>query len=142
MHVVGQDELLVTLLALSEETVSGDGGAGKSLPQILRLPEQARPALGPLGKQAGIRRFSIAVSPAPLRPIGGGRTDGEQEQNQTETSGHVERVTDCGHRAQIVGQPILAAAGFQPATAGPKKPPKRRLRARLPAPQCARYCLI
>src|ERR1022692_4736805 len=43
--------------------------------------------------------------------------------------------------AQIVGQPILAAAGFQPALPGnevahgPKEPPKRRLRARLPAPQ-------
>ena len=30
----------------------------------------------------------------------------------------------------IVGQPILAAAGFQPA-----EPPERRLQARLPAPQ-------
>jgi hypothetical protein len=43
--------------------------------------------------------------------------------------------------AQIVGQPILAAAGFQPALPGnevahgPKEPPKRRLWARLPAPQ-------
>src|ERR1017187_975789 len=43
--------------------------------------------------------------------------------------------------AQIVGQPILAAAGFQPALPGHevahgrKEPPKRRLRARLPAPQ-------
>src|ERR1019366_7962998 len=41
-----------------------------------------------------------------------------------------------------VGQPTLAAAGFQPALAGiqrlppaAKKPPKRRLQARLPAPQ-------
>jgi hypothetical protein len=41
-----------------------------------------------------------------------------------------------------VGQPILAAAGFQPALAEPedsriglKKPPERRLRAGLPAPQ-------
>jgi hypothetical protein len=40
-----------------------------------------------------------------------------------------------------VGQPILAAAGFQPASRagayvyfGAKKPPKRRLRAELPAP--------
>jgi hypothetical protein len=45
------------------------------------------------------------------------------------------------HSAQIVGQPILAAAGFQPAlrlrrhAPRAKKPPKRRLRARLPAPQ-------
>src|ERR1019366_7672751 len=44
------------------------------------------------------------------------------------------------HPAQIVGQPILAAAGFQPAFAPrrlahvPKEPPERRLRARLPAP--------
>jgi len=44
--------------------------------------------------------------------------------------------------AQIVGQPILAAAGFQPAIEWcegcrivAKEPPKRRLRARLPAPQ-------
>src|ERR1035441_7126863 len=43
--------------------------------------------------------------------------------------------------AQIVGQPILAAAGVQPALPGnevahgPKEPPKRRLRARLAAPQ-------
>ncbi len=42
----------------------------------------------------------------------------------------------------FVGQPILAAAGFQLAFPGyeyslmpPTKPPKRRLRARLPAPQ-------
>jgi hypothetical protein len=41
-----------------------------------------------------------------------------------------------------VGQPILAAAGFQPAlfddrkrSPAPEKPPERRLRARLPAPQ-------
>jgi hypothetical protein len=45
------------------------------------------------------------------------------------------------HPAQIVGQPILAAAGFQPAFVPrrlahvPKEPPERRLRARLPAPQ-------
>jgi hypothetical protein len=45
------------------------------------------------------------------------------------------------HSAQIVGQPILAAAGFQPAYCPrrlahvPKKPPEWRLRARLPAPQ-------
>jgi hypothetical protein len=44
--------------------------------------------------------------------------------------------------AQTVGQPILAAAGFQPALAEPEdsrmgleKPAERRLRARSPAPQ-------
>src|ERR1017187_8568590 len=46
-----------------------------------------------------------------------------------------------GNSARIVGQPILAAAGFQPALPDtkvdrcPKEPPERRLRARLPAPQ-------
>jgi hypothetical protein len=45
------------------------------------------------------------------------------------------------HSAQIVGQPILAAAGFQPASTGwkdsrgAKEPPKRRRQAGLPAPQ-------
>ena len=40
-----------------------------------------------------------------------------------------------------VGQPILAAAGFQPASAGhegsliAQEPPERRLQARLPAPR-------
>ena len=52
-----------------------------------------------------------------------------------------------GHPGQIVGQPILAAAGFQPALCrarglvhGPKEPPERRLRARLPAPQLMQKC--
>jgi prepilin-type N-terminal cleavage/methylation domain-containing protein len=40
----------------------------------------------------------------------------------------------------LVGQPILAAAGFQPALAGsePSQPPERRLQAGLPAPQDSR----
>src|SRR5271157_3114757 len=95
MHVVGHDELLLTLLALNVETVAGDGGAGETLAQILRLPQQARPALGPRVKQAGFRGLSIAVRPAPLRPIGRRRSDGAKKQNQTEASGHVERVTNC-----------------------------------------------
>ena len=95
MNVVSHDELLPTLLALNVETVARDGRRGKAFPQVLHLPEKARSALGPRIQQAGFRGFSIAAGPAPLRPIGRLRDDAEGQQNQTETSGHVESLTDC-----------------------------------------------
>ena len=52
-------------------------------------------------------------------------------------------------RRQVVGQPILAAAGFQPAFAGRNSPRmarrsrlERRLQAEMPAPQRAQPGLI
>ena len=50
--------------------------------------------LGSLGRPAGFRAFAIAVRPVPLRPIGRLRDDADGEQNQTETSGHVESSAD------------------------------------------------
>ena len=93
MNIVGHDEFLPTLLALNVQTIAGNGRRGKPLAQILRLPEQARSAFGPRIQQAGLRGFSIAVRPEPLRPIGRRRNEAEKEQNQTETSGHVASLT-------------------------------------------------
>ena len=57
-------------------------------------------------------------------------------------SGLVVRGKQNTEYAPFVGQPILAAAGFQPAlfddrnrSPAPEKPPERRLQARLPVPQ-------
>jgi len=90
--------------------------------------------MGQLGKLRPIVNRPTAASGA----TGGGR----RISNPPQVNNLMPHTFDpIDHPAQIVGQPILAAAGFQPAFAPqrlahvPKKPSERRLRARLPAPQ-------
>ena len=109
MNIVGYDKFLPTLLALNVQTIAGDGRRGKPLAQILRLPEQARSALGPRIQQAGLRGFSVAVRPEPLRPIGRRGDDGEKKQNRTETSGHVASLTKWRRVPQCAGLKKIGA---------------------------------
>ena len=58
-------------VALREDAVALDGDRRVADADGVHLPDDFRPAVGPLLEQAGLGAASVAVRPAPLRPVGG-----------------------------------------------------------------------
>ena len=66
-------------IAQNIDTIPHDGGRCVAIADILRLPNESRPCLGPFLQQAGFGRNPIPLRSAPLRPVGGVRDQGKQD---------------------------------------------------------------
>jgi len=70
LRVEGHDELLPVALALRVNPAVHDSERRISFAEPVGLPHHSRSAGGPGREQAGLRRNSVAIGPAPLRPVG------------------------------------------------------------------------
>ena len=72
------DELVVdALVAHQVEALADDRGRRVAVADVLDLPEQLGPVLGPFLEQARFLRDAVALGPAPLGPIGSASRQGE-----------------------------------------------------------------
>ncbi len=85
LEVQGNHELRllagpVLAVAHGEKASSGDRHGRVALAQSMNLPQQRRPALGPLLEEARLGANPVVVRPPELRPVGhGGRADARQD---------------------------------------------------------------